>query len=361
MGSSKRMRETPPNSPEGRLLVTLVVLGALIGCSSSGVANVDPASSTDAPPTSSVAPPAASFDPYDGATLGSAAIGTVSDELIDTPDGRQRHFRVYLPSQLPEGRPVPLLLALHGGLGSSDQFAVNSGFDELAESNGFIVVYPDGIRAVPDRPGFQTWNGGYCCGPAARQNVDDVGYVRFLIVLLSKRYPIDSSRVFAAGHSNGAIMAYRLACEMSDLVVAIGVQAGSSGTEDCRPALPVSVLHIHGLSDTNHPIDGGRGTGVSGVEFRSGRDAVRTMATLDGCSSDPDFATLRPNPDVEISTWSDCDSGVEVRLITVEGATHAWMGHPGISSGSSALVGEPYLEFDSSRAIWSFLADHSRP
>jgi poly(3-hydroxybutyrate) depolymerase len=125
--------------------------------------------------------------------------------------------------------------------------------------------------------------------------------------------------------------------------------------------LPISVLHIHGLSDTNHPIDGGRGTGVSGVEFRSGRDAVMTMATLDDCSIDPNFVTLLPNPDVEISTWSGCDSGVEVRLITVEGASHAWMGHSGISSGSSALVGEPYLEFDSSRAIWSFLAHHSRP
>ncbi|MGA0878030.1 MAG: alpha/beta hydrolase family esterase [Ilumatobacteraceae bacterium] len=206
----------------------------------------------------------------------------VTDEWVETTDGSRRHFRLYVPTTLRVGESAPLLIALHGGLGSSEQFAANSGFDELAEANGFIVVYPDGI-AASDRPGLQTWNGGYCCGPAARRDVDDVGFVQVLIDLLKERFNIDTERIFATGHSNGAIMAYRLACELSDVIVAIGVQAGSLGVDGCQPEKPVSVLHIHGLADANHPIDGGMGTGVSGVEFRSGRLSVAALAEANEC------------------------------------------------------------------------------
>ncbi|MFM8531387.1 MAG: alpha/beta hydrolase family esterase [Ilumatobacteraceae bacterium] len=300
------------------------------------------------------------FEPYGDAAPAVPAVGEVTDEWVETPDGRRRHFRLYVPSTYRPDQSVPLLIALHGGLETSEQFATNSGFDDLAESNGFIVVYPDGIRAISDRPGLQTWNGGYCCGPAANKNVDDVGYLDFLLDLLEERFTIDSSRVFAAGHSNGAIMAYRLACELSDRVVAIGVQAGSLGIDECTPSHPVALLHVHGLADTNHPIDGGVGSGVSGVAFRSGREAVRTFAELNECGVEPTVEKVPSNPDLEVSTWSECAAGAEVRLITVDGASHAWMGHAAASSASVGLVGEPYPDFDSSRAIWAFLAGYPR-
>ena len=332
---------------------------AAIGSISTSSAPSDLTSTSSSFPSTTVM--SAEYDPYDNANPATAAVGTVTDEWVDTPDGRRRHFRLYVPSGVAvRGENVPLLVALHGGLGSSEQFAANSGFDELAESNGFIVVYPDGIRAIPERPGLQTWNGGYCCGPAADRNVDDVAYVRFLLDLLATRFDVDPGRVFAAGHSNGAIMAYRLACELSDRIVAIGVQAGSLGIDDCRPMEPVSVLHIHGLADTNHPIDGGRGTGVSGVEFRSGRDAVKAMSVKFDCSVYPIERTMTSNDDVENLLWSGCEKGSRIELVTVASASHAWMGHRAATSGSAALVGEPYMDFDASRAIWSFLDQHSR-
>lgn len=299
-------------------------------------------------------------DLYEGVNPSTTPIGSATDEWVDTPDGRRRHYRLYVPSTIRAGQAVPLVVALHGGLGSSEQFAANSGFDELAESNGFIVVYPDGVRAVPDRPGLQTWNGGYCCGPAARKNVDDVGFIRFLIDLVEERFSIDPNRVFATGHSNGAIMAYRLACELADRIVAIGVQAGSLGVDDCRPSEPVSVLHLHGLADSNHPIDGGVGTGVSGVAFRSGREAVTTLAGVNSCDESPIVEAVPANGEVEISTWAGCRGGTEVRLVTVEGASHAWMGHSGANPRAAALVGEPYMNLDASRLMWSFLSAHPR-
>ena len=316
------------------------------------------AATTTTSSTSTTMP--AIFDPYAGTNPPTTAIGTVTDRSITTPDGRRRHFRLYVPSSLDATGKIPLLIALHGGLGSSAQFAKNSGFDQLAESNRFIVAYPDGIGARSDDSGPRTWNGGYCCGPAARSNVDDVAFIRTVIDSVEAEFLVDPDRVFAAGHSNGAIMAYRLACELSDQITAIGVQSGSLGVDTCAPSHPVSVLHIHGLADTNHPIDGGRGSGLAGVEFRSARDAVATMARVDGCAPDPIVQSVPENSDFEISTWSKCDVRAIVRLITVAAATHAWMGHAAASAGATRYVGEPYANLDSSRAIWAFLASQSR-
>jgi len=286
--------------------------------------------------------------------------GRVVDGAIPTADGRTRHYRLYVPASLASGAPVPLLVALHGGTGSSGQFAANSGFDGLAEANGFLVVYPDGVGIGPDGSGLQTWNGGSCCGPAVRQDVDDVGFVRQLIEVIAAEFPVDPARVVAAGQSNGAIMAYRLACELSDRIVAIGVQAGSLGVDGCTPSQAVSVLHLHGSADTNVPIDGGLGSGIAGVAFRPARSAVEVFAAAGGCGAAPAASTDPSNPDLTVTTWTGCSAGVAVRFVVVEGAGHAWMGHPATWAAAEARVGEPYPDLDASRAIWSFLAAHPR-
>ena len=285
---------------------------------------------------------------------------TRTDETMTTADGRTRSFRVVVPNNLPAHEPVPLLLALHGGIGSGNQFETTSGFDDLAAAHGFVVVYPDGIPIGGSSilASGQVWNGGACCGRAARERVDDVGFLTAVIDRVSADHRIDPDRVFAAGHSNGAIMAYRLACELSDRIAAIGVQAGTIETRDCAPDHPVSVLAIHGTADTNIPIDGGRGQGVSGATFSSPVAAVETFARLDRCASST-TVTAADNPDVTTETWPDGVDGTEVAFVRVAGATHAWMGHPS-PRASTGLTGEPYQRFDSSAAIWDFLAAHPR-
>jgi len=281
---------------------------------------------------------------------------------ITTADGLTRTYRLYVPRTVPRHRRVPLLVALHGGFGSAAQFETNSGFDALADSHHFIVVYPDG---TPIRPSgllsnARVWNGGRCCGPAARQQIDDVGFISQLIDRISQQHDIDRARVYAAGHSNGAIMSYRLACELSDKIVAVGVQAGSLEVDTCEPTHPVSVLHIHGTADRNIPLTGGRGDGVAGIAFRPPRDAVTTFARVDGCPAASSTATAPDNPDVSIETWKDCHDATVVQFVTVAGASHAWMGHQSTRAGQ-ALTGAPYMTYDSSEAIWTFLAAHPRP
>ncbi len=285
-----------------------------------------------------------------------------SDASLRAPDGRVRTYHVYVPSTLDArsrtGARVPLLVALHGGTGWGTQFERNSGFDGLAESNDFIVAYPDGIGVGTNNAQLRTWNGGGCCGTAARSDVDDVGFIRGLIDTLESRYPIDPAHVYAAGHSNGGILAYRLACQLSDRIVAIGVQSTSLEYTPCTPAQPVSVLHIHGTADRNIPIAGGRGPdGITSYAFHPPLDAATTLAARDGCAATPATALDRGNTDLTVSVWGSCRSATEVAFVKVAGATHGWMGH---SAAAPKRVGPPYQRLDSSALIWGFLLAHSR-
>jgi polyhydroxybutyrate depolymerase len=272
---------------------------------------------------------------------------------VPTADGRERSALLYIPASLSDG-PVPLLVALHGGGGSGAQYQETSGYDDLADDNGFLVVYPDGIGSRLDDDLLRTWNGGVCCGRAARNEVDDVAFLRRLVAQLTDEHDIDADRVFATGHSNGMIMSYRLACEASDVFVAVAGQAGTLGIDDCAPAAPVSVLHLHGSADTSIPLDGGRGEGIARVDFPSPRDGIRTVAAADGCAPTPTVTTDGP---AATETWMGCEDGTTVAFVTVDGASHAWMGADETTRPGAP---EPFADHDASLAAWTFLAAHPR-
>lgn len=284
--------------------------------------------------------------------------GELLVESVTTADGTDRTYYLYVPSTVGEA-PMPLLVALHGGLGSGRQFRENSGFDRLAEANGFLVAFPDGTAIVKGRDN-RVWNGGGCCGSAAqgRRNVDDVGFISAMVDQITASHRVDPARVFATGHSNGAIMSYRLACELSDKIVAVAFQAGSLELDRCKPVLPVSVMNLHGLADTNIPVNGGRGEGVSRYTFASPVDSIEQWAALDGCTERSDLIDPS-NDDVSGTRWTGCDGGTVVEMILVDGATHPWMGHPG-SRLQERLSGTPYPDLDASAVIWGFLAGQAR-
>ena len=346
----------------------VVVVMAAVGCGrlGNGTTTSSGGASTSVPAAVSGAgaAPGTTTGSASGATVKVAVTptGHTSDEEITTPDGRTRTYHVYVPGALPTG-PVPLLVALHGGTGWGTQFEQNSGFDGLAEANGFIVVYPDGIGAAL-LPNNRVWNGGDCCGAAEadKQNVDDVGFISTVIDKVEASDDIDRHRVFAAGHSNGAIMSYRLACELADKIVAIGVQAGALEVQPCHPALPVAAIEIHGTADQNIPIDGGKGAhSISRTDFHAPKDALTTLAAADHCPTDPQQVADTGNPDVTVTTWSPCATGTTVQWVVVSGANHAWMGHPGATGLTEKIIGEPYARLDSSLVIWTFLGAHPRP
>jgi polyhydroxybutyrate depolymerase len=128
--------------------------------------------------------------------------------------GLERSYILHVPPGLNASKPVPLVLVFHGiGLDGNEMIRI-SGFNAQSDLSGFIVVYPDGTGEK------KSWNGGHCCGEAAIKNVDDIGFVQAFIDDLSKLVTLDRKRIYATGFSNGAILDYRLACELSNQIAA---------------------------------------------------------------------------------------------------------------------------------------------
>lgn len=304
-----------------------------------------PAASTSGTAGSATASPRPSVAPTVTGTPGTA-IGPLTIETEMDVGGETREYRLYVPSSVHDGSPAALVIGMHGGFGTAEQFAATSKFDDEAERGGFIAVYPQGLGVVP------TWNGGACCGYAAREDVDDVAFIDALIDEVAASYPVDENRVFAVGHSNGAIMTLRLACELSDRIAAVGSVSGSLEIDSCSPERPVSVLMIHGDADLNHPLEGGMGPqSIANVDFNSVAATMETMRVADGCSAGTEVTR---DIDIIVTTWA-CPPGVRVEQQIIEGGPHAWPG-----SDQVLLSGPASQAMDATAVLWEWLKHRGR-
>ena len=271
-----------------------------------------------------------------GPGSGTARTGTV---LVD---GRLRSYRVFEPARL--RTPVPVVVVLHGGFGNAEGTARQTGFDDQAARSGFLAVYPNGIG--------RAWNAGECCGLPARAGIDDVAFVVRLLDRLEVRYDVDEHRVYATGISNGGLLAYRLACERAPRFAAVAPVAATMVVA-CDPALPVSVLHVHGSADRNIPIAGGRGTkGVSRVDWPPVESALAAWRTTNRCSEPARVVTRGA---VTRMAWS-CPDRVDVELVEIAGGGHSWPGGERLSR----ILDSPSGALDATPEIWRFFAAHPR-
>ncbi|MGE3075950.1 MAG: PHB depolymerase family esterase [Dehalococcoidia bacterium] len=321
------------------LAVTVLILVglALVACgrsSSDGSPTVAPTVTAGAPVVTASPSPSATANAEASIPQG------VSHGTLEFA-GVERTYRLFVPPAIREDERVPLVVALHGGLGSGDQFAGASNFEKLAESEGFIVAFPDGL----DR----TWNAGTCCGLSVRKDTDDVGFLAALIDQMKDTLPVDAGKVFMTGHSNGAMLAFRFGCERADVVKAIAPVAGSIEIPACQPSQGVSLITIHGDADQNHPIDGGEGSrSVAGVSFRSMADTLDMWTTAMKCESDPDHRTAGA---ITSTAWVDCRDNTRTTYMVIADADHPW---PGGVAGAPALTGSPSQALDATLAVWSF-------
>ncbi len=278
-----------------------------------------------------------------GACLAAAAAAAEPQALPF--GGLTRTYAVYRPARL---EPAPaLVVSLHGGFGTGAFDERAYGWDRLADRDGFVVAYPDGIG--------RAWNAGGCCGRPAREGVDDVGFLTALIDHLVAQQRLDPDRVYVTGMSNGAAMAYRLACEAPGRLAAIGVVAGSLAA-DCAHPRPVSVLAIHGLADRNVPFAGGVGAkGVTRFAWASVPDVLALWRRVDGCGA------AQPQADGAVTiTAAACAEGRAVTLITIAGAGHQWPGS--VPRPAAALLDPdpPSPLLDATATLWAFFRTHRR-
>ena len=165
-------------------------------------------------------------------------------------NGRDRRYVLFVPkvSPLKSGK-MALVFVFHGGGGNAEHAIETTRMHKLAAREGFIVVYPEGTGREVMRKFMATWNAGVCCGDAARENVDDIGFISKLIDTLARDYPVDLTRVYATGLSNGGALSYRLACELTDKIAAVAPVGYNGEIEICHPSRPVPIMHVHGLLD----------------------------------------------------------------------------------------------------------------
>jgi polyhydroxybutyrate depolymerase len=168
-------------------------------------------------------------------------------------DGRTRNYFVHTPPAHTGKAPLPLVLVLHGATESAENVERLSGMSAKADQENFLVVYPTGTGRLKNVP---TWNAGACCGYAMENKIDDVAFLRALLEKVEKDYSVDPKRVYAAGISNGGMMSYRLACELSDKFAAISPVEEAQDLP-CHPTSPVSVIVFHGTANHLVPFNGG--------------------------------------------------------------------------------------------------------
>ena len=272
--------------------------------------------------------------------------------------GLQRSAIVHVPPQYDRTVAMPVVLAFHGGGANADTMVRFSGLNDKADEAGFIAVYPNGTGRLQR---MLTFNGGNCCGQAAANGVDDVEFTRRLLDDVAGACSIDSKRVFATGMSNGGIMAYRLASELSERIAAIAPVGGPMGTKGCRPGRPVSVIHFHGTDDAFAPFQGGRGRGLSGTSFFSVDHSIAAWVEADGCDPNPVTIRLPDTTDdgttVTRTTYEQGKDRAEVVLIVIEGGGHTWPGRePRLAS-----LGKSTRDISANDLTWEFFQRHPLP
>ncbi len=268
--------------------------------------------------------------------------------------GRTRQYRVHVPASYRSDTQAPLLVSLHGGGGSMDYMAKDENYGQLSHAarGGEVLVFPNGISRF--RSGmFATWNAGACCGAARDEEVDDVGFIRVVLERVMGQLNIDRQRVYATGMSNGAMMAYRLACEMPDLIRAVAAVAGTDNTRSCKPAQPISVLHIHARNDSHVLFEGGAGPDSVDkalvTDYRSVPATVARWVDFNGCQRTPQRVLDQAGAWCEV--YAPCRGGTQVQLCVTQNGGHSWPG--GVKKRGEA----PSQALSANETMWAFFAE----
>lgn len=258
-----------------------------------------------------------------GATPPTGFVNGTSAHTINV-GGRDRTYRLYKPAGLPAS--APLVVMLHGAFGNAEQAERSYGWDELADSEGFVVAYPDGLN--------RAWNvnGGGCCGRPAREGVDDVVFITAAVADIAKNVSISPAHVYATGISNGGIMTYTLACNTA-VFAAIGPDSATQ-LNLCASPHPTSVMQIHGTADLFVPYKGGQGLSV--IDGPSVPDVNAFWRNVDQCAA-PAVTTSG----LVTTSTAGCADNRSVVLVTVDGGGHTW---PDFAT----------------QALWGFFAVHPR-
>ncbi|MET0387326.1 MAG: PHB depolymerase family esterase [Polyangiales bacterium] len=241
-------------------------------------------------------------------SAGSLKAGNSTHELES--GGHMRSYLVHVPSQYTGSEPVPAVFDFHGYSSSAMGQMGASGFRELADAEGFIVVYPSGVGA--------SWHVNGCCGQAGEEKLDEIAFVRAIVAELVKEACIDPKRVYATGISQGGGMAHHVGCLAADLFAGVAPVSSDLRTEPCTPAQPVTEISVRGMADSLSPYEGGHvgPPGMDGYEAIGAKTTLERWKTIAMCTG-----SAEPMDEL-CETYATCAGGAAVSLCSIPGADH---------------------------------------
>ncbi len=267
--------------------------------------------------------------------------------------GILRVYELHIPPSYDQTKPTPLVFAFHGGGGYYKTMANDKFYKWKSKSDkeGFLVVFPNGTSPWPSGK-LATWNAGECCGYARDNNIDDVGFVKAMVDDLNQKVTLDPAKIFATGFSNGGMLAYRLACEIPDVIKAIASVAGTDNYPECNPQKRISILHIHALDDDHVLFEGGMGPAVKNpavvTEYTSVPKTISLWLRRDNCTTTPQKALEVEGAYCDL--YPVCRNEVTVELCVTEEGGHSWPG--GVSP--IPTKSPPSTAIDATDTIWDF-------
>lgn len=264
-------------------------------------------------------------------------------------EGSQREYRLFVPSTYKKELSTPLIINFHGTSTNPDIQEALSQFEVLGEVENVIVATP--MAAYEIAPGGPlTWN------TDKREGVDDVKFIERLVVHLQNQFNIDSHRIYATGFSGGARMSSRLACDLAEVIAAIGPVAGIRHPSDCKPSRSVPVITFHGKQD---PVNHYMLQPDSPVYWRMGiEDAVSAWTKHNQCSSS---ATELLSPSLARVNHKDCQNNAEVVFYRSEDSGHTWPGSPMAKRMAEYGMGKTEEDLAATSLIWQFFNAHPKP
>jgi polyhydroxybutyrate depolymerase len=283
-----------------------------------------------------------------------------------TIHGVVRDYRLHLPPVAAEGKPLPLVLNLHGATQSGILQESYSQMDAASDQDGYLVAFPDGTTDTADDPqNLYSWDAGACCGLPVTHHVDDVGFLLDVISNIAARTPVNLRRVYVTGMSAGGMMAYAMAAEASRHIAAIASVSGQVELPAIHPSRPVPTMEFHSVND---PI--AKWNGVDGKY--SVMDGIDKWVKADGCAAKPHVGTpivgaAGTTSSGETATrvsYTGCRDGTEVVLWRLTGSGHVWPGSPLLGTATTHVltgVGRGTTLINANQLMWQFFQHSSLP
>jgi len=264
-----------------------------------------------------------------------------TERTIDA-GGQQRRYLIHVPPGYDGSTKTPLVLLFHG-LGGSPQAVIDTtSMDTLADKNNAILVAPLARGRITEWD-FRT---------PISEPTSDLAFVRDLVKGVKAEACIDSSRVYAAGFSNGSVLALALACDGTTKFAAYGAVSGPYWSDSCRSSPPASIIYFHGLRDKVVPYAGAK-TVIGPLPPVN--DVMASWAAHDSCPAASATTTVAQH--VRHFTWTKCKDGSDVNVYVVDNGGHRWPGGTPVPSGH--VSGVMTQEIDASALIWRFFERHT--